>query len=92
MLVWPTGRLAACLDHLDRSLLWEKNATPCKLFFYHSLYLKKKSVSTLIGGLIGLNHMDTLLSQGKQTLSYDKAIVYYSGHYSPQLEFDWLRG
>ena len=27
------GRLATCLDHLDRSLLWEKNATPCELFF-----------------------------------------------------------
>ena len=27
------GRLATCLDHLGRSLIWEKNATPCELFF-----------------------------------------------------------
>ena len=30
------GRLATCVDHLDRSLLWEKNATPCELFFITS--------------------------------------------------------
>ena len=59
------GRLATCLDHLDRSLLWEKNATPCELFFYHFLYY----VSTLIGSLIGLNQTWILyLSQGKQNI------------------------
>ena len=63
LLVWPIDNV---FGPLDRSLLWEKNATPCELFFLSLLVLK---VSTLIGSLIGLNQTwMPYLSQGKQNI------------------------
>ena len=80
LLVWPIGNV---FGPLDRSLLWEKNALLHVSYFFLSLFVLK--VSTLIGSLIGLNETWILycLKENK-TLSYDKAIVYYSGNYSPR--------
>ena len=41
LLVWPIGNV---FGPLDRSLLWEKNATPCELFFFITSCIESKYI------------------------------------------------